>query len=262
MIKGSKHSLETLTKLKITNKDNFFWDWQERAKNSKIGKKRPLHSECMKKLYREGKMSGFRNYTTEQRSVMAKNAIIEHGHPRGMLGKKQSEKSKKQASINLINAWKDPNSVLNSKEYRQKLSDRFSIYQNLNGRSRYSRSRIGTYDINGKKLFFRSLWEANYALYLDFLIKQNKIKDWKYEVDTFWFEQIRRGTRSYKPDFKIVNNDESIEYHEVKGWMDPKSITKLKRMKKYHPNIKLVVIDGDYYKDIKKKIGRVIGFYE
>jgi len=158
--------------------------------------------------------------------------------------------------------WKDPNHIVNSNEYRQMLSDRALKQQNLGiHKNRYSRSKKGTYDINGKKMFFRSSWEVNYALYLDFLIKQNEIKKWEYEVDTFWFEKIRRGVRSYKPDFKIFNNNDSIEYHEVKGWMDPKSKTKIKRMAKYHPEIKLIIIDEPVYKDIKSKLGRLLKFY-
>ena len=119
----------------------------------------------------------------------------------------------------------------------------------------------GTYDINGKKIFFRSKWEANYALYLDFLIKQKQIKKWEYEPDVFVFEKIKFGTRSYRPDFKVFNIDGFIEYHEVKGYMDKKSKTKIKRMAKYYPIIKLAIIDKDVYKDIKIKLGKMLKFY-
>jgi len=57
----------------------------------------------------------------------------------------------------------------------------------------------GYYDINGKRIFFRSKWEANVALYLDFLVKQKQIKEWTYEEDVFIFEKIKFGTRSYRP---------------------------------------------------------------
>ena len=100
--------------------------------------------------------------------------------------------------------------------------------------------------------YFRSRWEANYARYLNFLKEQGEIIDWEYEPDTFFFEGIKRGTREYTPDFKITENDGSIVYHEVKGWLDKKSKTKLKRMKKYYPDIKVIVIGEDEYKAIKK----------
>ena len=75
------------------------------------------------------------------------------------------------------------------------------------------------------------------------------------------FEAIKFGTRSYRPDFKIYNNNGTIEYHEVKGYMDAKSKTKIKRMAKYYPKIKLIIIDGPVYNDIKKKVGGILKFY-
>ena len=126
---------------------------------------------------------------------------------------------------------------------------------------RWGNIERGYFDINGKEIFFRSKWEANYALYLDFLIKQKQILKWEYEADTFIFEKIKFGTRSYRPDFKVYNNEKDFSYHEVKGYMDAKSKTKIKRMAKYYPNIKLIIIDKDVYKDIKNKIGKMLKFY-
>ena len=132
---------------------------------------------------------------------------------------------------------------------------------NLQNISSWNHVKRGWYDINGSKMFFRSKWEVNYALYLVFLVKQKQIKRWTYEEDTFIFEKIKLGTRSYTPDFKIYNNDKSIEYHEVKGWMTPKSKTQIKRMAKYYPDIKLIIIDKDVYMDMKKKLGKMLKFY-
>ena len=58
--------------------------------------------------------------------------------------------------------------------------------------------------------------------------------------------------RSYTPDFKIYNWTGTIEYHEVKGYMDNKSKTKVKRMAKYYPSVFLKVVDQNNYKPIKK----------
>jgi hypothetical protein len=127
--------------------------------------------------------------------------------------------------------------------------------------TKYGNIKKGYYLINGKNMFFRSGWEANYALYLDWLIKLNQIKNWEYEKDVFVFEKIQFGNRSYRPDFKIFKNDDTIEYHEVKGWMDKKSKTKLNRMKKYYPEIKVVLIDSKFYRSIKKNVGKIIGFF-
>ena len=48
-------------------------------------------------------------------------------------------------------------------------------------------------DLDG--LFVRSSWEANYARYLNWLVKLGEIKGWEYEADTFAFDKIKRGTR-------------------------------------------------------------------
>lgn len=113
----------------------------------------------------------------------------------------------------------------------------------------------------GKK-YYRSKWEANYARYLEFLKQHKEIKDWKHESKTFWFENIKRGTRSYLPDFWIKKNNEEEEYHEVKGYMDAKSLTKIKRMKKYYPEIKLRVIDKSWFKQNNVKLRLIIKDWE
>lgn len=115
-------------------------------------------------------------------------------------------------------------------------------------------------DLGG--LYVRSSWEANYCRYLNWLIKMGEIKSWEYEPDTFEFEKIKRGSRFYTPDFKIYENDGRIIYHEIKGWMDPKSKTKLKRMAKYYPEIKIILIDKDAYYAIAKQVKNFIPHWE
>ena len=116
--------------------------------------------------------------------------------------------------------------------------------------------------IGGQKCYFRSKWEANYARYLEFLKEYKKIKEWEHEPDTFWFESIKRGVRSYLPDFKVTQNDDSIYYVEVKGYMDSKSATKLKRMKKYYPEIEVRLVDGDNYKVLVKQLRYLVKDWE
>jgi hypothetical protein len=101
--------------------------------------------------------------------------------------------------------------------------------------------------IGGKRYYFKSKWERNYARYLQWKKEQGDITDWTYETKTFWFEGIKRGTTSYKPDF-VVTTLSGIEYHEVKGYMDAKSKTKLKRMAKYFPSERVVLIQKDWFK--------------
>tara|TARA_R110000803_G_scaffold95369_3_gene163280 strand:+ start:408 stop:950 length:543 start_codon:yes stop_codon:yes gene_type:complete len=112
-------------------------------------------------------------------------------------------------------------------------------------------------------LYLRSRWEANYARYLMWLMSRGDIQRWEYEPDTFWFEKIKRGVRSYLPDFKIWEtlNDEPY-YVEVKGRMDPKSATKLKRMALYHPAIRLSVVSRPEYIEIRNKLSTLIPNWE
>ena|SRR6187402_910290 len=103
-------------------------------------------------------------------------------------------------------------------------------------------------EIGPRRIFFRSKWEVKYALNLERMKSIGAIKEWEYEPKTFWFLEIKRGVRSYKPDFRITNKDGSIWWAEVKGWMDPRSVTKIKRMKKYYPEEKISLIGPDWFK--------------
>lgn len=42
----------------------------------------------------------------------------------------------------------------------------------------------------------------------------------------------------------------NVAYHEVKGWMDPRSVTKIDRMAKYYPDVRLIVIGKNEYKSV------------
>lgn len=119
-------------------------------------------------------------------------------------------------------------------------------------RNRYSCIKAGKRsDLNNQ--YFRSTWEANFARYLNLLQCCGNIYKWEYEADEFAFP-IKRGTRFYIPDFKVWDTPDSKPYYyEVKGFMDKKSQTKLKRMAKYYPDVKIIVVDNRQYKAIAKK---------
>ena len=109
-------------------------------------------------------------------------------------------------------------------------------------------------DLNNK--FFRSKWEANYARYLNYI----GVK-WEYEPKRFWFDAIKTGTRSYQPDFYLIDEDIWVE---VKGWMDAQSKTRLKRFKKYYPEeySKLIIVDQHKYRIIEKEFSNIIPTWE
>ncbi|MDD5510788.1 MAG: hypothetical protein PHI12_08260 [Dehalococcoidales bacterium] len=107
-------------------------------------------------------------------------------------------------------------------------------------------------------IYVRSLWEANYCRYLNWVIAQGgDIVKWEYEVQTFEFP-VKRGTRFYCPDFKLwiqtgLNQAPAVEFVEIKGYMDPKSATKLKRMAKYYPDVKITVIGEEWFQAVKRQ---------
>lgn len=135
-----------------------------------------------------------------------------------------------------------------------------AIYMSSSGKNP-TRNAVG-----GKRadlgIFFRSRWEANWARYLNWMKDRGEIKDWRYECETFEFAGIKRGSRFYTPDFKVFEKDGSVVFHEVKGWMDQKSATKLKRMAKYHPKVKIVLVEKRQYDDVRKGLCRIIPNWE
>lgn len=197
--------------------------------------------------------------TEEERRIAISEFMKEwhknNDHPRGMKGKTHSKEYRKKRSELTKKMWEDPDSYFNSEKHREKLSERMSKVMvkriKENPKSVYSNARGGIREDLG--FYVRSKWEANVARYLKFLEERGEIYKWEYEPDTFWFENIKRGTRSYTPDFKVweTENSEPV-YWEVKGYMDQKSKTRLKRMEKYYPKVKIKLIMQKEYNEIGK----------
>src|SRR3990167_102802 len=174
-----------------------------------------------------------------------------NSHPRGMLGKKHSEEACKKMGKSRMGKKVPKEQIIRMMKTR---------YANGWRPPTVNRSwKAGKSEDLGD-IYFRSAWERNYARYLNYLIQKNELQKWEFEKDVFWFEGIKRGVVSYKPDFKVFKMNGEIEYHEVKGWMDKKSQTKLKRMKNYYPKIKVILIDAPVYKSIAK-YGKVFSQY-
>lgn len=127
----------------------------------------------------------------------------------------------------------------------------------------------GNYETNKGSIYFRSKWEANYALYLDWLVEQKQIKDWEYEPKpryefiSYEFSDKEKKfpkvmSLGYLPDFKVINNDDTFYLVEVKGVKQ--GMMKLKRMKKYYPHIKVELVEHDDIKLIYKQLGKLIAW--
>jgi hypothetical protein len=116
----------------------------------------------------------------------------------------------------------------------------------------------GWVEIGDKRFYAKSNWERRYALYLNFMVKHKHIIDWDYEPKTFTFLGVTKGCVSYKPDFFVKFPNGYEEYIEVKGYEKSSDRTKWKRMKKYHPEINLRIIDKTFFKNNGKTLGAVI----
>ena len=114
----------------------------------------------------------------------------------------------------------------------------------------------------GRRIYFRSAWEANVGRYLQWQKERGEILDWLHEPQTFWFEGVKRGCVTYLPDFKIIKLGGSHEWLEVKGYMDSKSKTKISRFRKFFPNETLRILDAKWYKQNKDKLSVVIPGWE
>lgn len=93
---------------------------------------------------------------------------------------------------------------------------------------------------------YHSIKEANYAEELDWRVRAGEIKEVipQYKID------IRIGGkhwRNYYVDFKVITKDDSIEYHEVKGyeteeWKMKWDVLHILREEILEPGAELIVI--------------------
>ncbi len=77
------------------------------------------------------------------------------------------------------------------------------------------------------------------------------IVSWAYEARTFVFAVASGAPYAYTPDFRVDFGAGRIEWHEVKGWLDPASITRLGRMRETFPNERVVIIDETWFRAAK-----------
>jgi hypothetical protein len=168
-------------------------------------------------------------------------------HPRGMLGKKHTAEMKQKLSdLHKNRAAKLPPEHW-KEQVLKSLKTRMERYGTTSTNPSCNRSwKCGWRVIGGENIFFRSRWEANYARYLEYLKERGEILEWKHEPKLFLFKDAVKAT-SYLPDFLVITND-GHSYHEVKGWMDDRSIEKLRLMSEFYPEETIVLIDAKWFK--------------
>lgn len=105
--------------------------------------------------------------------------------------------------------------------------------------------KAGWYDVGGQHCYFRSGLEYRWAQYLELLKGLGEIVKWSYEPRRFEFHKIRSGTVFYTPDFLILYGapyEPDHCWHELKGHLTQRDVTKFRRMAKYYPKEKLILV--------------------
>jgi len=269
---GSIHyhmkKLGLITPMNILSKDEEFYliqNYENYASlhnlselSEKMGRNKTFICGYAKKLGLTDKSRSIPRHQWEKLDAGRQKHFKEHGHPRGALGMTHSEEVKRMFSDKLKDRWK--NMSESEKDAMSKRASELGSRQTMNRAN--ASWKAAWREIGGIKKYYRSRWEANYARYLEWLKINSDVIKWEHESETFWFDGIKRGCMSYLPDFRIEFSDGRIEYHEVKGWMDDRSITKIKRMAKYHPNVKLVVIDSKAYKKLESQVRSLVDDWE
>lgn len=185
------------------------------------------------------------------------------GHPKGFKGKKHTPDALKIISQKSSELQKRIDAEPGKREsVSKKMVETKMARGNLVPPRAKQTWKAGWREIGGRRTYFRSKWEANYARYLEFLKTHNQILEWEHEAEVFWFNGIKRGCVSYLPDFRVTEINNTLTYHEVKGWMDERSKTKIKRMKIYHPNVVLKIIDAKWFKENNRTLTSIIYNWE
>jgi len=259
-LKGCKYTTEEKKAIREAYKE---FSLKGESKLNELAERlqRPVTSIC-RQARLMGLSSPYRKhneYLKRKKSEISKKWHLTNPHPKGMRGKTHSQDYCQEIGERSKKWWKEA-----SDEQKATSRKKALITKRNNGNDKNQRGswKASWRKIGEKEKFYRSKWEANYARYLEYSLNKKWIKGWEHEPKTFWFEKIKRGTRSYLPDFQIFNNDGSYHWVEVKGWMDDRSKTKIKRFKKYFPNEKLIIIDGKWFKENNCKMKVIISSWE
>lgn len=254
-----EHQIRTkASSLKLSSRGTSEAWHNERKKHSErmIGRKRPEQAIVMKKAIHE---KGLHIQNSEVISKHRKEWHQNNPHPKGMLGKKHTAETKEIISATSKQTWKN----YSEDQIKDKIEKQIrSQHKNKSFAKRQKATwKCGERQVGDKKYFFRSSWEANYARYLELKKGSGEIIDWRFEEKRFFGTEEWRGT-CYLPDFEIVHNDGKVELHEIKGWMDERSIKKIQMMQDCYPDANLVIIGAKELKDIKCSYHTVINDWE
>ena len=107
-------------------------------------------------------------------------------------------------------------------------------------------NRVHNAVIGGKECKFDSKGEHKLALYLQLLKEQGYIKDWERESHTFVLVDTQ-----WNVDFTVRNNDDSFEYYEYKGAVEPRTRKLIMQVSEFYPQAQITMVMANR-KGIKK----------
>lgn len=230
--------------------------------SKELGRHKTTICSWAKKLgftsYKRKKTVELRKEMNEKSAIAIKSRI----HPRGNLGKKHSDESRKKMSIGQSERYKKETLDQKSSRVRKSFQTKIKRYGTISPINPNVTWKQGWRVIGDRRIYFRSAWESNYGRYLELLKNRGLIEDWEHEPKTFWFEGIKRGCVTYLPDFKVMEYNGTHHWVEVKGWMDARSKTKIARFKKYFPEEKLIVIEKKWFQKEGRNISILIPEWE
>lgn len=183
----------------------------------------------------------------EKLSISTKKWISEKGHPKGYLGHEHDAETREKLSQKCKAAWANPTSVFNSDEFRQQRSD-ILHRKKISGKYQvYSRTGTHSVEIGGKNYIFKSSWEVEIARNLQRLYEESAISEWNYENKHFVFEDVKRGIRSFCPDFEVIKRNGDKLYIEVKGWKMPSAMKRIKMFRERYYDVEFYLLDEKEY---------------
>lgn len=109
-------------------------------------------------------------------------------------------------------------------------------------------NHVHTAIVGGKSCDFDSDGEHKLADYLQLLKEQGYIKDWERESHSFILVDT-----SWKVDFTVRNNDDSFEYYEYKGYVEPRTRKLIMQATDFYPQAQITMVMAN--KKSAKKLG-------
>ena len=249
---GAIHKMNYFTKEDEARLAEHYTEYRDQGRLEELAKMfgRTKHFIC-----RKAKALGLTSYNhpisetaKDKLRESSKTYIKEHGHPKGMLGKKHSEENKVVFSKLSKERWAKADSPHRTKEQTQRRSDVMHMNR-VNGliKSHSNKKEISA-TIGERNFHFMSSWEYNIALMLEDMRKDGLISFWDYEHSRYIFHDVKQGIRSYMPDFTIVNTTGKTIHIEVKGWKMPIGMKRIEMFRERYPNETLHIIDKHEYR--------------